>query len=579
MVRRNRHLAGAGWDTATTVGGRVRLDGRGSRTIRGGRIDYRWRILARPRGSRAALRRAGSARPLLTPDRPGDYVVGLTVTDRTKRAAVAQATPSSADRVTVTVRARSLLVPFKGLTVNKDGQPGIQVGDTFYRNPSPNGASMQWLMLDRATLTPCDDPSQPCGPNIKTGNGWLDGGWDGPNGLNTLAAALCGPDPAHPNCRASLDQLVILSYPPGGPAPPVQLGPIDAFNNTLKAIGVGPIDSGVLQSRNKLCIVGVPTGGDGSGWYTHGGGRVDALTGWLMPDTTVDTSGAAQFRFQPERPAFDTSSSSTPLTNTMSIRGDQATASLPAGVTGGFQVVEIDPLSFTVVKSDAIGSNGSWDGLGDVMIPRLNEIRDHGTGYVAVQSIGHPTPSSSVWPQVASALAAFGANPHTFSTIDGSYAFIGGTKLARAEVADSSSTVAIDSTKGNYESGTLRGRMSMRADGYFEPVAADPSDSFEGKLYDIALSPATPWPYTKAAGHPEADAYARALADITAKLPRLKSWAPDLRRAYVGNDNLTYSDSKVDLLRLRYPGDGHTCLERRGKITSDPGYTRNSSAT
>src|ERR671924_214941 len=177
-----------------------------------------------------------------------------------------------------------------------------------------------------------------------------------------------------------------------------------------------------------------------------------------MPDTTVDTSGAAQFRFQPERPAFDTSSSSTPLTNTMSIRGDQATASLPAGVTGGFQVVEIDPLSFTVVKSDAIGSNGSWDGLGDVMIPRLNEIRDHGTGYVAVQSIGHPTPSSSVWPQVASA------------------------------------------------------------------VAADPSDSFEGKLYDIALSPATPWPYTKAAGHPEADAYARALADITAKLPRLKSW-------------------------------------------------------
>jgi hypothetical protein len=573
VVRRDRQLAAAGWDISTSVGGRVRLDGRRSRTARGGRPYYRWRIVAKPRGSHAELRHVGSARPMFRPDRPGDYLVAVTVTERTSRARAARATPSSADRVTVTVRASSLLVPFKGLTV-KNGQHGIQVGDQFYANPSPNASSMQWLMLDRATLAPCDDPSQPCGPNITTGNSWLDGSWDGPNGLHTLADALCGADPAHRNCRAGLDQLVILSYPPGGPAPPVQLGPIEAFNNTLKAIGVGPIDSGVLQSRNKLAIVGVPTGGDGSGWYTHGGGPLDPLTGWLMPDTTVDTSGAAQFRFQPERPAFDTSSSKTQLTNTMTIRGQQVTASLPDGVTGGFQVVEIDPFDFTVVKSDAIGSNGSWDGLGDVMVPRLHEIRDHGTGFVAVQSIGHPTPSSSQWPQVASALAAFGANPHTFSTVDGSYAFIGGTKLARAEVADSSATVAIDSNKGKYESGTLQGRASIRADGYFKPVAADPSDSFDSRLYDIALSPATPWPYTEAAGHPEADAYARALADITAKLPRLKSWAPDLRRAYVGNENLTYTDSKVDLLRLRYPGDGHTCIQARGDPTSHPGYTR-----
>jgi len=68
VVRRDRHLAAAGWDIATRVGGRVRLDGRRSRTIHGGRPDHSWRIVSKPRGSRAVLRRAGAARPLLAPE-------------------------------------------------------------------------------------------------------------------------------------------------------------------------------------------------------------------------------------------------------------------------------------------------------------------------------------------------------------------------------------------------------------------------------------------------------------------------------------------------------------------------------
>lgn len=64
---------------------------------------------------------------------------------------------------------------------------------------------MQWLTVDRATLTP-------------TGNGtsWFDGTASGEHGIDALTSALCHPDDSHPNCSASLDQLVIFSVQPPG---------------------------------------------------------------------------------------------------------------------------------------------------------------------------------------------------------------------------------------------------------------------------------------------------------------------------------------------------------------------------
>ncbi len=70
-IKRNRHLASAGWEVDTRAGRFVQLDGRRSRTTGGGEARHRWRIVDKPRGSRAKLRRSGSARPSITPDRPG----------------------------------------------------------------------------------------------------------------------------------------------------------------------------------------------------------------------------------------------------------------------------------------------------------------------------------------------------------------------------------------------------------------------------------------------------------------------------------------------------------------------------
>jgi hypothetical protein len=565
LVRRNRHLAGAGWDVATRVGGRVRLDGRRSRTARGGRPDHSWRIVSKPRGSRAKLRRRGSARPLLTPDRPGRYVVGVTLTDRTRRATASQAPPSSTDLATVTVGHRDLLLPFKGLTV-KDGHPGIQVGGTFYPNWSPGWSAMQWLTLDRETLTP-----------TKTGNSWLDGTGGGDHGIGALTTALS---------TDGYDQLVILSYPyAGGPGPPVQQDQIAAFNDAMKTLGVDPIPAGILQDHNKLAIVGVPSGGAGSGWYTHGGGPVDALTGWLMPDAVKDGQ-AFRFRFQPQRPEFDTSSSSTPTTNTMTLAGRHIGGALPAGATGGFHVVKLNPIDLTPDDSQVIPTNGTYSStwwrdmaefLGyDTSQPPSNF--DPPRTVLAVQSIGHVRPydddeSVDAWRVVSKALAGYGANPHTFNTVDGSYAFLGGPQLERSEVADSSSTVVIDPTKDaprGRETGTLRGRMSMRADGYFTPVIADPAESLEFSLYDTAFSNPTPWPYTAGGTFPQqqaspgqncpapgtdVDAYANALSYIAVGIDLPDKYKADLRAAYI--DQSDWHDEHSDLLALPYqPGHG-----------------------
>jgi hypothetical protein len=545
-VPRGRPLAAAGRDLATRVGGRVRLDGRRSRVGRG-RPDQSWRIVSKPRGSRAKLRRAGSARPFLTPDRQGRYVIRNTLRARGK------AGRASADHMTLTSAPEPLLIPFVGLTTG-GGQAGIQVGGTFYRNPSPSGTAMQWLTLNRLTLDPATAT-----------NSWLDGTGSGDHGLDTFTQALSA---------GNLNQLVLLSFP-GGSGAPVQQDQIDTFNSALAAIGVGPISSDVLQASSKLVIVGVPTGASGSGQYIHGGAARDGLTGWLMPDGTPAPSGANRFRVQPERPPFSTSSTSTATTNTMSVRDQQVSDTLPAGATGGFQVALIDPTDFTVADHRVFPTNGLADVVSGptAMAQYLNQHASSTTN-IAVQSIGHvtnpqppenpnsPNPGDDAWRAMVSALSAYGANPHTLYSANGSYAFMGGTKLDKSDVAQSSSTVVIDPAAGKNQSGTLGGRVGMRDDGYFTPAAVDASKSFAFALYDIAFKPATPWPHTLGAPGVtpgEATQYAAALNYITQNLPLLSGWAPDVRRSYVGNDDIVYADSREDLIGMKYPGSDTTC--------------------
>ena len=494
VVKRDRPLASAGWDRYSRVGERIRFDGRRSHIAGPGKRALRWTIVSRPRGSKAGLRGAGGVRPWLSPDRPGRYVVRLTVAERGRGQAGARATAApaiSSDVVEVTVAPRQLLVPFTGFTPAAGGKaPGIEVAGHFY--PKPGQGDFQWLTLSRSSLTPTGAHA----------NNWFDKGASGEHGLESLYDAL--KDMGH-------DQLVILAMPLSGDSPvnPEQVG---QFNNILNLLGAESIKAADLTAANQqLVVIGVPYSGPGSAWVSRvEGASKKVFDGWLMPDAVPGTNGDLNFRFQPDRIAFDTESASTPTTNTMTVDGQAFPASLPAGSSGGFQVLLIDPNTFAVLDNRVFSTNATGLGGGplsgrEAMAKYLRDkqgMRFH----VAVQSIGSVgnftnapeeqfvKEMNAAWWEISRALAVYGANPDTFNRVAGPYAFLGGPQLTRAQVADSSAVVAIDPTSNPplREAGTLQGRAAPTSQGVLRAGDRDPDRVTRPRALRQGLHPADP---------------------------------------------------------------------------------------
>jgi hypothetical protein len=66
---------------AVLVESTVTLDGRASYDPDGFPLKYEWEIISKPSGSKPRLSKANTATPSFKPDKPGDYVLQLTVTD------------------------------------------------------------------------------------------------------------------------------------------------------------------------------------------------------------------------------------------------------------------------------------------------------------------------------------------------------------------------------------------------------------------------------------------------------------------------------------------------------------------
>jgi hypothetical protein len=348
---------------------------------------------------------------------------------------------------------------------------------------------------------------------------------------------------------------------------------------------VNKLSNDVLGAHDKLVIVGIPKAGKGSGWSTHGGGAVDALSGWLMTDQV------GGYRFQPNRPAFDTQASHTSTSNTMNLGGQQFSGTLPAGATGGFQVQFLDPVDFRPVAQAVFATNGVAD-----PIAGINAMADYLNGgqwgpHLVVQSIGsvaRPAPPDDpyqpdrgyeAWTRLGQELAAFGANPHTFLGVNGAYAFFGGVKLGRSEVAQSSTGIVVDPTTRppTTQAGSLQGRLSLNSDGYVVPASADPHDKLSYELYDIALTQAPkPWPYTKESGEPFYEDYEKAMTYITKSLATTKSkWGNDLRVIYAQDLSRDWTTERGDLEILPYPADQLPCSQPRGRDKQpNPGFTK-----
>jgi WD40 repeat protein len=76
-----RPIADAGPDQSVRVGTLVSLDGARSSDIDGDRLQYLWKLSTAPPGSAATVTNADSVNPSLYIDRPGNYLMALTVSD------------------------------------------------------------------------------------------------------------------------------------------------------------------------------------------------------------------------------------------------------------------------------------------------------------------------------------------------------------------------------------------------------------------------------------------------------------------------------------------------------------------
>lgn len=576
VVKRSGPLASAGWDDYSRVGSHVLLDGRRSRVAGSGKRVLRWTIASKPRGSKAVLHRANGTRPRLSPDRPGRYLVRLTVAERTGKAgARASAAPAtSSDLAEITVAPRQLLLPFTAFVPAANGKPnGIEVAGSFYSKPS--SGDFQWLTLNRSTLT----------PNGASANNWIENGASGEHGFEGLYNALKG---------MGHDQLVVLARPFNGNAT-VNTDQVDEFNNVLNLLGAESMTVGELTAGSRqLVVVGIPYSKPGSAWVSWVQGTSKTVfDGWLMPDAVPNSNGDLNFRFQPKRLAFDTEKSATATANTMSVNGRDIPASLPPGSSGGFQVVAIDPDTFAPLDNRVFSTNSNDANNGGPLAGRrtmadyLRANLPSGI-HVAVQSIGtvanvanapeeqYVEDMKNAWWDLSRALAAYGANPDTFNRASGSYAYLGGPRLTRAEDADSSSAVAIDPTTNppQRESGTLEGRAAPTSKGVYQPAIASPIESPDLKLYDLVFREPTPWPLTGAGE--DAEEYTAALTYISRNLGA----GPNIRGTYWKNLEAVYSDEITRLKAIPYPGSSKTCSGRKAapgglvEVAHRPGYSR-----
>jgi hypothetical protein len=544
-------LPGAGRDRRTRVGVRVRLDGTASRPSSARRrLSFRWRIVGRPRGSKARLLGPHSVRPTLQPDRPGRYRVRLALSERASDArgkAVASQTLLTTDTTTITVNPGAVFLPFTTYLFDNASQKwGVSIGgNPPYLNPAPGSRGMQVLVLDRdsgeaqdncAVGSPTRPPTQTDpGCSLSIGN------------VGDLFNSVKG---------LGLGQLVILVNPPNQNAP-VASKDVGTFSKVLSTLGVPSIPTSMLTNPGQvLSIIGVPRSNAGSGRYIPGGHN-----GWLSPDTTGKIS------FAPRRPSFDSSSASAAGTNTMDIDGQQISATAPSGT--GWQVVQIDPLSFGVVANQGFGAQDP------ALVSRLQSLAASNS-IVAIKNIGGAATDPNG--RLGQALIALGASPDALEGSTYDYSLLGGRQLIPADVVEASTSVVTDPTRSPQV--TAGGRIVSRlipahAGGALTPSAQAFPGSFgqvNDQLYDIVHQPPTPWPYTQAGQFPtqfdtvnqqncpppgsKTDHYAAALAYIAGPNGiNLPAYANNLRTAYVELDEESWSDEHSTLINMGYPQD------------------------
>jgi hypothetical protein len=491
------------------------------KTGAGQRLVYRWAIVNRPRGSRARLQRASSAHPLLRPDRPGRWVVRVTIFEvstagvsshvssagllcATGNESIATTTVSAAlSAGPIGVPVDTVAAPNGGLGV-RVGDPNV-VGWQFYGIPDRSKA-LQLVVLNRSTLAEEQNASFR----------------NDPAGASALLSAVK---------QLSNSDLVIITKPDPqvtNAGDPDEGDPTAAatINQALNAIGVSSVSTLVStevgchpdqeeevedEPCSSFSAIGVPGIPAGQGSLNPGLGAPGSATaaGDLHGYLREDLAGNNFTFVNVERVPFNTGA---PDANpaVVTIGSDEPGSEVPKTtytsekLSGpGFFVMilnagDLQP-EFKYTFPDT--AEGLF-GMGSLL---ALFGKDNPTALVIVRSIGAVNRLSQAidpkggWDRVAGLLQQLGGSRYYFDALDGK------TSSEFAQVGPAGwpgypSPWTLLASQERSGTGRLSGLLARNNSSQFYPDDAypsklnDPGRPLAGSLAGIMSLPTTPWP-------------------------------------------------------------------------------------
>lgn len=517
-VARSRPLAGAGRDRRHPARAPIALDGRTSRAATpGARLRHRWVLAATPRGSKARLRGAGTARPTLTPDLPGRYRIRLTVRETARSARAAQI-PAADDTVEVaaTQPPNPLGIPIATLTAT-DGTYATVVGAQTITPPS--GGPVSLVVIDSTT-------------------GAVSGSYGFTAGQDAAASQLVQ---GLATGSATQNAIVALSALPGA-----AVGP--GWDQIIKQIGGAALGATALGSGG-WSVIGNPTTSDGVANTTDAARNhpLGAVTGYVQNQVALSRYTFVTGGYVPYATRAN---GSTATTNTMTVGAatypstDVRDKCDPGEDAAGFQVVLLDAGTLELISSS---TNTTRCGS-RMYLPGYNNFADEVVlaatpafrTLILIQSIGTtpilpsgpaeaPSSEKFVGPpsvgvtamNLAAALSRLGGDPSTFlnpiaATAQGAnriapsadLAFVGGTyrdatQTARpvGDAAEAFSGIpGATPPVGSADGRALRGTLRRGAHWQYEPATSSTIADGPPDLNAVAYQAPTPWPFTASGG-------------------------------------------------------------------------------
>jgi hypothetical protein len=553
-------LADAGEDKSATVRSWARVGAALPSRARRAGVTYRWRVVGRPRGSKASLRGSRDVRPVLQAETPGTYVLELEENPQGPG-------PDSFDQTTVTVAPED---PAIGVPIDTLKDNAIEIGGKRY------GAYFgvkrtSYVVLSRTTRQPVLDPE---GKEV-SGSVANDAG--GMASLLSLAKL-------YGDGQNYMNYLMIISgnYMPEGQ--------VADFGRLAKKLGAAlpseedfkSVVSHEAQDPREYSIIGIPGAPEGAATI-----RIPdldpksvssgSIVGYLQKLQAVNLDGVPVYSYvSPENPSFDTSREHTATSNTMTVGPAVFQGSLPAGGSAGFQITIVDPFTVRGVISTTIATNTANDSLtldrkvqGEAAATLKSILNYPGHQLVFVQTIGKPKAAGPEWEGVVEQLARLGANHVLVNALDGSseYALVGHVDSNRPAVESSTAYDHGPYGARQYPPARLVGSLARARNYRFEvtvsstPTTANPGGMVNLGLISLAYQPARAFPILGADADPPPAPGEGAAAEsyICQRLGFCQdaNSCPDMRSCYWQRFGATdWNGKQSELTEIRYPDDG-----------------------